>query len=82
MNLLKSINTFPIKKRSQIGKISPPLSNVEIADIEASEREFSTKKVKIFNDTNELLADLHTARAKIIKSFMVLSINTDHVDGK
>ena len=39
---------------------SPPLSDSEVADIEASFTEFSTKKRKIYkNNVNTLLKDLH-----------------------
>ncbi len=45
--------------------ISPPLSKVEIADIEESEREFSSGKIPVFDDSESLINDLHTARSKL-----------------
>jgi len=44
--------------------ISPPLSHFEIADIEASEREFSTEEVRIYNNAEDLIRELRAARSR------------------
>lgn len=41
---------------------SPQLSEVEIRDIEESEREFREGKTKTFNSAEELIVDLHKQR--------------------
>lgn len=47
--------------------LSPPLSNHEIADIEASEREFEAREGEIYESFKELISDLHEGRISKVK---------------
>jgi len=40
--------------------VSPPLSDIEVADIEASESEFSTEEVRIYENIESLILGLLT----------------------
>ena len=42
--------------------ISPPLSDIEIADIEESELEFLTGTVEVYDNVEDLLTTLHFKR--------------------
>lgn len=44
--------------------ISPPLSDIEIADIEASEREFSAQEVRIYENVENFICELRAARSR------------------
>ena len=44
--------------------ISPPLSNLELDDIDASEKEFSSNKVEIYKTPNDLIHALHSYRRR------------------
>lgn len=44
--------------------ISPPLSQFELADIEASEREFSTDGVRTYDSVEDLVNALHASRSR------------------
>jgi len=52
---------------SETTSVSPPLSEIELADIRVSEREFSSGKAKIYENAEGLIRDLRTARSKFQK---------------
>jgi hypothetical protein len=43
---------------------SPPLSALEITDIEESEREFSSRSSQVYNNVTDLISALRSERAK------------------
>lgn len=52
------------KGLEDIGAISPPLSEAELVDIEASEIEFSSGGGKIYDNIDNFINDLHSARTR------------------
>lgn len=44
--------------------ISPPLSAIELADIAASETEFSAEEVRVYNNVNDLINELRAERLR------------------
>lgn len=48
---------------------SPQLSTSEIAEIEESEREFSSKKSKIYDNVADLISALHSERSRCKKEY-------------
>lgn len=46
---------------------SPPLSDIELRDIQAGLKEFSRGKAKIYNNVDDFLEDLHMEREKFQK---------------
>lgn len=44
--------------------VSPPLSDIEVADIEASESEFSTEEVRIYENVESLICELRATRER------------------
>lgn len=44
--------------------VSPPLSGFELRDIEASEREFSSGEVTVYENAEDLIEDLRAARRR------------------
>jgi len=44
--------------------MSPPLSSIELADLQASETEFSTGETRVYNNIDDLLRTLHTERSR------------------
>lgn len=47
---------------------SPPLSPLEIAEIEESEKEFATQPQKVYDNSSDLLDVLHAERQKAQKA--------------
>jgi len=43
-------------------QLSPPLSEREVQDIEASEEEYSNEAATVYESTEELIEDLHSLR--------------------
>lgn len=48
-------------------KDSPPLSKIELADIEIGEREIASGKLKTYNNIEDFIKDLHAERLKFKK---------------
>jgi bifunctional DNA-binding transcriptional regulator/antitoxin component of YhaV-PrlF toxin-antitoxin module len=53
----------PIAQKPRTFK-SPPLSAIELADIEEGEREFASGTAQVFDNVSDLLNDLHAERKK------------------
>jgi len=47
--------------------VSPPLSDIELEDIEASEREFLTMRARVFENAEEFINELHAERLRFIR---------------
>lgn len=44
---------------------SPPLSEIEIADIDASEAELSSDNVRVYENADDMIRALHEMRARL-----------------
>ncbi len=53
----------PIPQKPQAFK-SPPLSAIELADIEEGEREFASGTAQVYDNVSDLLNELHAEREK------------------
>lgn len=64
LNLEAAISRFPSIAPFMDSAFSPPLSEIELTDIDASEAELSSDSVRIYENADDMIRALHEMRAR------------------